>query len=92
MTFLVEGYNPIITGKKVFFGKTTFFMKHENTFLIYLKDAGVMGYGPFIEGEKVEKKFEKWSFIKNKHCKILVSFSDKEWNSIQAHETAYKLM
>ena len=26
MAFLVEGYNQVITGKKVFFGKTTFFI------------------------------------------------------------------
>ena len=28
----------------------------------------------------------------NKHCEILVSYSDKEWNCMQAHETACKLM
>ena len=26
MAFLVEGYNQVITGKKVFFGKATFFI------------------------------------------------------------------
>ena len=32
----------------------------------------------------------KW--LGNKHCKILVSCSDKERNCIQAHETACKVM
>ena len=30
--------------------------------------------------------------LNNKHCEILVSCSDKEWNCMQAHGTAYKLM
>ena len=30
--------------------------------------------------------------MRNKHCEILVSCSDKERNCIQAHETACKLM
>ena len=32
------------------------------------------------------------NMMKNKHCEILVSCSDKERNCIQAHETACKLM